>query len=48
MHKKISIGFIFLPLLVVAQFESHISKITPQIKQRMMNGNSWRKSCPVS
>jgi hypothetical protein len=28
-------------------FESHISQITPQIKKRMIEGNSWKKGCPV-
>ena len=28
-------------------FESKVSKITPDIKQRMVKGNSWKKGCPV-
>ena len=28
-------------------FKSSISEITPQIKQRMLKGNSWKKGCPV-
>jgi len=31
-----------------AEYQSSISKITPEIKQRMSKGNSWRKGCPVS
>ncbi len=31
-----------------AQFNSSISKITPDIKKRMIKGNSWRKGCPVA
>ena len=30
-----------------AEFQSNISKITPQIQKRMIKGNSWRKGCPV-
>lgn len=28
-------------------FESNISQITPEIKQRMVKGKSWKKGCPV-
>jgi len=31
-----------------AQFNSSISNITPDIKKRMVDGNSWRKGCPVA
>jgi len=31
-----------------SQFNFNISKITPDVKQRMLNANSWRKTCPVS
>lgn len=31
-----------------AQNFSSISSITPEIKQRMIKGNSWRKGCPVT
>jgi hypothetical protein len=30
-----------------AKFEATISNITPKIKQRMINGNSYRAGCPV-
>lgn len=31
-----------------AAYQSNISKITPEIKKRMIEGNSWRKECPVA
>ena len=33
--------------LLFAEYQSHISTITPKIKQRMIQGNSWHKGCPV-
>ena len=33
--------------MAFAAFESDISTITPEIKQRMIKGNSWRNDCPV-
>ena len=30
-----------------AQFNANISDITPDIKQRMIEGDSWRQGCPV-
>jgi poly-gamma-glutamate synthesis protein (capsule biosynthesis protein) len=30
-----------------ADYKADISHITPKVKQRMIKGNSWRKSCPV-
>ncbi len=30
-----------------AGFESHISQITPQVKERILKGGSWREGCPV-
>jgi len=33
---------------LVAQFNANISEITPDIKERMIQGNSWRQGCPVS
>ncbi len=38
---------LLLPLLLSAGYKSHISTIKPNIKQRMIKGNSWRKGCPV-
>lgn len=37
-----------LPLAIFAEFNYEISKITPQIKDKMIKGKSWRKGCPVS
>ncbi len=37
-----------LSLFAEAEYQSTISHITPQIKKRMIEGNSWRKGCPVS
>ena len=31
-----------------AQFNANISEITPDIENRMIEGNSWRQGCPVS
>ncbi len=39
---------IFLTVSLLAEYQSNISNITPEIKQRMIKGNSWRKGCPVS
>ncbi|MCO4846007.1 MAG: M15 family metallopeptidase [Sulfurovum sp.] len=33
---------------ILAEYSSSISPITPEIKKRMIKGNSWRKGCPVS
>jgi len=30
-----------------AQFNANISEITPDIKQRMIQGKTWRQGCPV-
>ena len=30
-----------------AQFNANVFNITPTIEQRMVEGNSWRKGCPV-
>ncbi len=37
----------FLMTSLFAEYQSNISKITPEIKQRMIKGNSWQKGCPV-
>ena len=39
---------LFLGSIAFAAFESDSSQITPQIKQRMIEGDSWRKGCPVA
>ena len=36
-----------LSTLLFADYTYNISEITPQIKKRMIKGNSWRKGCPV-
>jgi len=36
-----------LTTLLLAKYQSHISTITPKIKQRMIQGDSWHKGCPV-
>ena len=46
MIKLFYTAFIFT-VATFAAFESDISQITPQIKQRMVKGNSWKKGCPV-
>jgi poly-gamma-glutamate synthesis protein (capsule biosynthesis protein) len=33
--------------LLLGEFHSSIQKITPEIKKRMLKGDSWRKGCPV-
>ena len=38
---------LLLTLNLFAEYQSSISKITPEIKKRMIKGNSWRKGCPV-
>jgi hypothetical protein len=46
--KKILLTLTTLPLLLSANFQSSISTITPQIKQRMVQGNSYRSGCPIA
>lgn len=38
----------FLSVALFAEYHSSISPITPEIKQRMIKGNSWREGCPVA
>ena len=38
---------LLLTVMTFGAFESDISQITQQIKQRMVKGNSWNKECPV-
>ncbi|SFZ98789.1 hypothetical protein MNB_SV-5-1462 [hydrothermal vent metagenome] len=47
MIKSILIIFILFQTSLYSQYKSSISKISPQIKKRMLKGNSWKKSCPV-
>jgi poly-gamma-glutamate synthesis protein (capsule biosynthesis protein) len=46
--KKTLLFTALLSTSLFAEFNSNISKITPDIKKRMVEGNSWRKGCPVS
>ncbi len=46
--KKTLLFTALLSTSLFAEFNSNISKITPDIKKRMLEGNSWRKGCPVS
>ena len=48
MKTIIPVTFLFLCTSLFAEYKASISTITPQIKQRMIKGNSWRKGCPVS
>lgn len=45
--KKIAVIFIVLSVSVFAGYRADVSAITPQIKQRMIQGNSYREGCPV-
>jgi len=47
MTRTVLLVWIFLSNVVYAEYISNISKITPEIKKRMIKGNSWRKGCPV-
>jgi len=48
MKKSLVLIFVFSFTVLFADYSSSISKITPEIKKRMIKGNSWRKGCPVS
>jgi len=48
MKKTILLLSTLLTTSLFAQFNANISEITPNIKKRMIEGNSWRKGCPVS
>ena len=39
--------FILVPQISTAEYNYKISKITNDIKQRMIKGHSWKKNCPV-
>jgi len=45
---KVTLTTLLLTITLFAEYQSSISDITPQIKKRMIEGNSWRKGCPVS
>jgi hypothetical protein len=44
---KIFYTILILTVTTSSAFESYITHITPQIKQRMVEGNSWKQGCPV-
>jgi len=44
---KIVYATFMLTLSLFAEYRSSISAINPQIKQRMTEGNSWKKGCPI-
>jgi len=46
--KKIAVSLILLSVSCFAEYDFHISKITPQVEQRMMEGNSYKKGCPLT
>lgn len=46
MKKLLTLLSIFT-FTLVAEYQADISKITPEIKQRMVQGNSYREGCPV-
>jgi len=46
--KKLLIFTILSSTFAIAQYSATISPITPQIKARMLKGNSYRAGCPVS
>jgi len=48
MRKYLIWSCIFAYTTLFATFESDISHISPEIKKRMIKGNSWRRGCPVS
>jgi len=48
MKKSFLLLFTLLSTTLFADFTSNVSEITPTIKKRMIQGNSWRKGCPVA
>ena len=48
MKKTILLLTTLLSTTLFAQFNSNISEITPEVKDRMIEGNSWREGCPVA
>ena len=45
--KKLLYLLVVIPFLSSANFAYKISSITPEIKQKMIKGNSYRAGCPV-
>jgi hypothetical protein len=48
MKKKLLLLTTLLSTTLFAQFNYQISEITQEVQTRMINGNSWRNTCPVS
>jgi len=47
MKKTLFLLSTFLTTSLFAQFNANISEITPDVKQRMLEGDSWRQGCPI-
>ena len=47
-NKKTLLLLTLFSTSLFSQFNSSISQITPDIKKRMIKGNSWREGCPVA
>jgi len=48
MKKTLFLLSTFLSTSLFAHFNANISEITPEVKKRMIEGDSWRQGCPVS
>lgn len=44
---KIFITILLLTMMTFGAFEADISEITPEVKQRMLSGKTWKKGCPL-
>jgi len=47
MKKTILLSLLLFSTTLYGEYHAHISKITPEIKERMVRGDSWREGCPV-
>jgi len=47
MISKIMITITIFTTTLFSAFNANISPITPEVKTRMVRGNSWREGCPV-
>lgn len=47
MIKNILLTTTLLTTSLFSQFNYQISEITPEVKERMLKANSWRRTCPV-
>ncbi len=45
--RKLLFLLVSIPLCIYAEYQADISQITPQIKERMIKGSSYREGCPV-